>query len=105
MTVLSLGYKKKKKSEQREQESSVFLLGCHLGDEEAERGGDTVSEDVGKLCHKDELDKRPHAEWLADATELDSLIKCDVVGGLPAFTKTSPLQRPRPRRAAGEGGN
>lgn len=31
--------------------------------------------------------KRPHAEWLADARELDSLIKCDVVGRLPAFTK------------------
>lgn len=35
--------------------------------------------------------KRPHAEWLADARELDSLIKCNVVGRLPAFTNfTSP---------------
>lgn len=31
--------------------------------------------------------KRPHAEWLADATEPDSLISCHVVHRLPAFLK------------------
>lgn len=53
-----------------------------------ERQGDRTRQQ--RMCSNfpiKELGERPHAECLADARELDSLIKCHVLlGRLPSFT-------------------
>lgn len=76
---------------QSEQESSVlFCFQLSLNEGGTVNGVWTQRE---RMCsnfaimeHWKKKGGGPHAEWLADAREPDSLIKCDVVGRLSAFT-------------------